>query len=220
MRRLAAGACCALLVLAGCDKEAKAADPAPATPAAAPAAPALTAEQQALVGQIHQVSDKYADVKAAEADGYMRDPENMCVTAAMVGAPAELGAMGVHYLRPDLLGIKSPKPPVAGTDGVIDVTKPEVLVYEPQTDGTMKLVATEYLVFQDAWKAAGNANPPVLAGETFKSMFDDPATPADEAHGFTPHFELHVWTGRENPKGMFEEFNPSVHCPDMAGMKM
>jgi hypothetical protein len=207
--------CTALFALAGCGKEAETANAAPAAP---PAAPALTAEEQALVGQIHTVSDKYKDVKAAEADGYMEDPTKMCVTAEMVGAPKELGGMGVHYFRPDLLGITSPNAPVSGTDGVIDVTKPEVLVYEPEADGSVQLVATEYLVFQDAWKKAGNAEPPVLAGQKFKPMADDPATPMDEAHGFTPHYELHVWTGRDNPTGTFSEFNPNVTCPPMAGM--
>lgn len=218
MNRIAAGACAALLVLAACKQEAQTAE---AALPPAPAAPALTAEETALVGQIHAASDKYADVKAAEADGYLRDPANMCVTAAMVGAPAELGGMGVHYFRPDLLGITSPNPPISGADGTIDVSKPEVLVYEPQADGTLELAATEYLVFQDAWTKAGNAAPPALAGQTFKAMADDPATPVDEAHGFTPHFELHVWTHRDNPKGMFQEFNPNVRCPEMpAGMKM
>jgi hypothetical protein len=44
-------------------------------------------------------------------------------------------------------------------------------------------------------------------------MADDPATPTDEAHGFEPHYELHVWTHRDNPSGMFAEWNPNVTCP-------
>jgi hypothetical protein len=130
----------------------------------------------------------------------------------MVGAPAEAGGMGIHYFRPDLLGVTNPQPPVSGGDGVIDVNLPEILVYEPQMDGSLQLVAAEYLVFQDAWTAAGNAAPPSLAGQPFFSMADDPATPMDEAHEFAPHHELHVWTGRDNPNGLFAEFNPSVTC--------
>ncbi len=149
----------------------------------------------------------------AERDGYMRDPSNMCVTAAMVGLPAEKGAMGVHYFRPDLLGITNPQPPVAGSDGVIDVNLPEVLVYEPAADGSMQLVAAEYLVFQDAWTKAGNTAPPTLAGQGFNAMADDPATLIDEAHGFTPHHELHIWVHRDNPDGVFAGFNPKVTCP-------
>ena len=207
----------ALLVLAGCAKEAEpAADEAAAAPEGA--APALTAEQQAFAAQVRAASEKYQDVKVAEADGYMADPSGMCVTAAEVGAPAEAGAMGIHYFRPDLLGIASPQPPVNGTDGVIDVNQPEVLVYEPQMDGTLQLVAAEYLVFQDAWTKAGNTAAPTLGGYQFVAMADDPATPMNEAHDFMPHHELHVWIYRENPTGLVSEFNPAVSC-DHAAMK-
>jgi hypothetical protein len=216
-------ACAALLVLAGCAPDAETADPeaaaAPAPAAPAPAVSAPTAEQQALAAQIRTATQKYKDVKVAEAEGYMADPTGMCVSAAMVGAPAELGAMGIHYFRPDLLGIAGPGEPVSGTDAVIDPNLPEVLVYEPAMDGTLQLVAAEYLVFQDAWKRAGNTAPPSLAGQAFAQMADNPITPANEAHGFTPHHELHVWVHRDNPTGLFAEFNPAVTC-DHARMKM
>ncbi|MSR35612.1 MAG: hypothetical protein EXR95_03060 [Gemmatimonadetes bacterium] len=152
-------------------------------------------------------------------DGYMADPTNMCVTAAMVGAPADMGAMGIHYFRPDLLGIAGPSEPVTGTDGVIDPNLPEMLVYEPTADGGMQLVAVEFLVFQDAWTKAGNAAPPTLAGQSFAAMANDPATPADEAHGFAPHHELHVCVHSDNANGLFAEFNPGVSC-EHAAMKM
>lgn len=48
-------------------------------------------------------------------------------------------------------------------------------------------------------------------------MADDPNTSADEAHAFTPHYELHVWVHRDNPQGLFAEFNPGVTC-DHASM--
>lgn len=210
MRQLAA-ACAALAVLTGCAPEAETADAEGAPPAEA-GAPALTPEQTALADQIRAVTEKYKDIAVAEAEGYLRDPSNMCVTAAMVGAPPELGGMGVHYFRPDLLGIQTRETPVGGTDATIDPNLPEVLVYEPQMDGSMQLVAAEYLVFQDAWTQAGNQAPPTLAGQPFASMADDPNTPADEAHGFTPHHELHVWVHRDNPTGLFAEFNPGVTC--------
>ena len=215
MRRIV-GACTAMLVLAGCAKEAETA--AEEAPAAEAGAAALTPEQQAFATQVRSVSEKYQDVKVAEADGYMADPSGMCVTAAEVGQPAEAGAMGIHYFRPDLLGVTNPTPPVAGTDGVIDVNLPEVLVYEPQMDGTLQLVAAEYLVFQEPWAKAGNTAPPSLAGMPFVAMANDPATPIDEAHEFTPHYELHVWVHRDNPTGLVSEFNPAVSC-DHAAMK-
>ena len=45
-----------------------------------------------------------ADVNVALAEGYIHDPFDLCDTAGMMGRPASLGAMGVHYVRPDLLG--------------------------------------------------------------------------------------------------------------------
>jgi hypothetical protein len=211
MRRIAP--LVALLALSACaaeEADLEAATEAP--PAAELTAPVPTPEQEALATQVREATVKYQDVAVAEAEGYMPDPTGTCVDAAMVGAPAEIGAMGIHYFRPDLLGIADPTPPVAGSDVVIDPAQPEILVYEPQADGSLQLVAAEYLVFEESWSAAGNAELPNLAGEPFVRMADDPATPADEAHGFTPHHELHVWVHRDNPAGLFAEFNPSVTC--------
>jgi hypothetical protein len=219
MRRILAFAC--LTTLAACGAAEEQPGTADAAEAPASAAPALTPVQEAFVSDLRRATAKYADVAVAEAEGFMRDPANHCVTAELMGHPAAMGAMGVHYFRPDLLGITDPAPPISGADGVIDAALPEILVYEPQADGSMQLVAAEYLVFQDAWAAAGNTTPPVLAEQEFFAMADDPATPLDEAHDFAPHHELHVWTGRDNPAGAFAEFNPTVTCAHhaMAGME-
>lgn len=193
---------------------------APESPSVAPmpaassavAAPAPSAALDHDLTAIRAMTARYHDVKVAEAEGYMREPSDMCVTAAMVGAPAELGAMGVHWVHPMRLGINATAPRVDGTDAVFDFREPEVLVYEPQADGSMKLVATEYIIFKKAWDDAGNVAPPSFHGNQFVVMADDPATPQDEAHGFTPHYELHLWTERENPNGIAQEFNPHVTC--------
>jgi hypothetical protein len=29
---------------------------------------------------------------------------------------------------------------------------------------------------------------------------------------FEPHYDLHVWLYRDNPNGMFAQFNPNVSC--------
>ena len=64
---------------------------------------------------------------------------------------AALGAMGVHYVRPDLLGITAPPSPrVDGNGTHTDFLKPGILIYEPQADGSMQLVAVENLVFNPA----------------------------------------------------------------------
>ncbi|MBC6982188.1 hypothetical protein [Caulobacter sp. 17J80-11] len=158
-------------------------------------------------------AEKYRDVNQALADGYVRDPMNTCETAQMMGLPGEQGAMGVHYFRPDLLGVTAPpNPRVSGTGTHTDFLKPGVLIYEPQADGTLALVALENLVFEKAWTAAGHKTPPSFHGVAYEHMVDDPKTPVDEAHMFEPHYDKHVWIWRENPNGVFAPFNPKVTC--------
>lgn len=164
------------------------------------------------LGRIRQATARYRDVKAALADGYMRDPMNMCVVASTEGQPAWVGSMGVHYFRPDILGITATTPRVAGTGTSTDFTHPGVLLYEPQADGSLRLVAVENLVFEKAWRAAGHTEPPAFEGHEYFHMIDNPLTPVDEAHGFEPHYELHIWTERPNPRGVYMEFNPDVTC--------
>jgi hypothetical protein len=103
---------------------------------------------------------------------------------------------------------------VNGTGTHTDFRQPAILIYEPQADGSSKLVAVENLVFLKSWEAAGRTSPPTFQGQTFNRMVDDPATKLDEAHNFEPHYDLHVWLYRENPKGMFAQFNPKVSCGD------
>lgn len=206
-----------LAACSGADDSAPAAD---AADTAADVAPEVSPEEAQAHATLQALATQYADPAAALADGFMRDPTGMCVTADMVGLPATDGAMGVHYLHPERLGLIPESAPIDGTEGTVVWTQPEVLVYEPQADGTERLVAIEYLVFQDAWHAAGNTEAPDFFGEAFVSMIDDPATEPDEAHGLASHYELHVWVPRDNPNGMFAEFNPSVSCGHAAMAEM
>ena len=183
----------------------------------ASAVPALAAEGEAAqVEAMRVASERFKDVNVALKEGYIADPSGMCITAEMEGQPAERGAMGIHYFRPDRLGIIGTAPRVSGTGTHTDFAKPGVLIYEPQADGSMVLVAVENVVFDKGWKEAGNTAPPAFGGHNYVLMVDDPNTPADEAHGFEPHHELHAWVFRENPNGTFEPFNPNVTCEHSA----
>jgi hypothetical protein len=165
------------------------------------------------LAEVRAATEKFQDVKVALAEGYIRDPGDMCETADMMGRPAAAGAMGVHYFRPDLLGIiPAPNARVNGTGTYTDFRAPAILIYEPQADGSMQLVAVENLVFQSSWAAAGHTSPPTFHGVPYDNMKDDPATATDEAHYFEPHYDRHVWIYRENPAGVFEPFNPAVSC--------
>ena len=177
--------------------------------------------------QVRAATERFQDVKLALAEGYIRDPSDTCDSAEMMGRPAEMGAMGIHFFRPDMLGISGPpNPRVDGNGTHTDFNKPAILIYEPQADGSLQLVAVENLVFQKSWHAAGNQKPPSFHGVEWDTMQDDPATKIDEAHMFEPHYDRHVWLYRENPRGMFAQFNPNVSCKahkkphQMADMKM
>jgi len=150
----------------------------------------------------------------AKAEGYTTD--NKCVTAEKLGKPAALGTMGLHYVRRDMLGLPpKPSPPgsvrVNGTGTHTDFRQPAMLVYEPQPDGSLQLVAVENLVFAAAWHEA-NKEPPTFHGRTWPLLKDNPRTKVDEAHGWEPHYEQHLWVFRDNPNGAYSPFSPNVTC--------
>lgn len=187
-----------------------------------PSQSATPATGEPDLAAVRAATSRFQDVKVALAEGYIRDPGDMCDTAEMMGRSAKLGAMGIHFFRPDLLGISGPpNPRVNGSGTHTDFRKPGILIYEPQADGTLKLVAVENLVFRLAWAEAGNTQPPSFHGVPYDMMEDDPRTKVDEAHMFEPHYDRHVWLFRDNPNGVFAQYNPKVSCgsrkPAVAG---
>jgi hypothetical protein len=84
-------------------------------------------------------------------------------------------------------------------DGVIDLAKPEGLLYDASGNGAPKLVGVDLAI--PALDADGLPTvPPELLGNTFY---------AEEEFGV---WGLHVWIWRDNPEGMFAEGNPNVSC--------
>ena len=210
---IAGAAFTACLVFAGGGALAHEDQVAAATPVAATPAPAAAVRGPSteLLEQIRRATERFRDVDVALAEGYIAPPGDTCDTAEMMGQPKELGAMGIHYFRPDLLGITSVEPRVNGNGTHTDYFKPAILIYEPQSDGSLELVAIENLVFTRGW-LANNVAVPTFEGVHFNLMADDPTTEIDEAHHFEPHFDLHMWLYRENPNGMFAQYNPAVTC--------
>ena len=186
------------------------AKPAVSAPSPGPGEPTLA--------EVRSATERFRNVEVALAEGYIRDPFDLCETADMMGRDASAGAMGVHYFRPDLLGVTAPPSPrVDGTGTHTDFRTPAILIYEPQQDGSMALVAVENLAFARSWREAGHSAPPTFHGVPYDTMTDDPATAHDEAHMFAPHFDRHVWIYRDNPKGVFTPFNPAVSCAHHRG---
>lgn len=216
---LAAASLAALLAAAACDSRTAEAKP-EAAPAAAAAATPAPGPGEPTLDQVRAATEKYKDINVALAEGYIRDPFDMCETADMMGKPKEAGAMGVHYVNPAVAGVAGPpNPRVDGTGINTDFLKPTVLLYEPQADGSFVLVGVENLAFKKAWEAAGNTKPPSFHGVEYDYMEDNPATPLDEAHRFEAHYDRHVWIYRENPNGVFTSFNPAVSCEHHKGAK-
>src|SRR5688500_3940584 len=86
---------------------------------------------------VRAATERFKDVNVALKEGYVRDPMNYCDDATMMGRPAKLGVMGIHFFRPDLLGITGPPSPrVTGNGRHTDFTKPSILIYEPQANGS------------------------------------------------------------------------------------
>jgi hypothetical protein len=186
--------------------------------AAVASAPSVPGPGEPTLADVRRATERFQDVSVALAEGYIRDPFDLCDSAPMMGRPAALGAMGIHFFRPDLLGITAPPSPrVNGVGTHTDFRTPSILIYEPQADGRLELVAVENLVFADAWRAAAHTEPPAFHGVPYDRMVDDPATTVDEAHMFEPHFDRHVWIYRENPNGVFAQFNPAVSCANHRG---
>lgn len=180
---------------------------------AAALAAAAPAPGEPTLDEVRTLTARFRNVEVALAEGYVRDPTDMCDVAPMMGRPAALGGMGIHFFRPDLLGITAPpNPRVDGNGTHTDFRKPSILIYEPRADGTLELVAVENLVFKKAWEAAGNTKLPTFHGVEYDYMFDDPKTSVDDAHNFEPHYDRHVWLYRPNTNGMFAQFNPTVTC--------
>lgn len=187
---------------------------------AAPNSAGAPGPGEPALAEVRANTERFQDVNVALAEGYIRDPFDLCETAEMMGRPAAQGAMGIHYFRPDLLGVTRPPSPRVDGEGVYtDFRNPAILIYEPQADGSLQLVAVENLVFQRAWRAAGHTSPPSFHGVAYDNMVDDPSTAVDEAHMFEPHFDRHVWLYRDNPNGVFTPFNPAVTCEHHTGAR-
>ena len=141
------------------------------------AAPALAHGANPLADAVREANARFTDVATATAEGYAPIP---CVSGPTGGA------MGIHYVNGAYL-----------EDGVIDIAKPEAVMYEPKEDGSLELIAVEYITTK------GPAN---LNGHLFNFNTEP------NRYGLPAFYELHVWAWRENPTGTFADMNPKVSC--------
>jgi hypothetical protein len=144
-----------------------------------------------LFAEARDATVAFRDIETAKAAGYSVEVADAAGIVCIESTDGS-GTMGVHMLNPSLL------------DGSVEEGKPELLVYEPQRYGRMKLVALEYLVFQADW---AGTEPPKLFGREFGLV------PAGNRYGLPPFYALHAWIFRHNPSGDLEPYNPKVSCP-------
>ena len=138
---------------------------------------------------LHAAVAAFADVSEAASAGYGSSSECMV---------SEHGAQGIHYANDALF-----EPSVA-------LEAPQVLMYEPLADGSLRFLGVEYMVFQKAWHDAGHVERPTLLGQ----VFDLNETLLDE-----PFYLLHVWVSQFNPSGTFANWNPLVDCGHAAAVR-
>lgn len=138
--------------------------------------------------EVRRATREFRDIRAAQAAGYE--------AAGPCASDPKYGGMGFHYENRDLVD-----------DGELEITKPEVLVYQPDRRGKLRLGAVEYFQADADQDLATDDDRPFL----FDLPFDGPML------GHNPqmpiHYDLHVWLYRHNPAGMFAMWNPTVRCP-------
>lgn len=140
--------------------------------------------RQDVLKTVHAVTARYQSLEQARKAGY--EPFYVCAEQPGVGT------MGQHYVKFSLVG-----------DPTIDPLQPEALVYEPQANGTYKLVALE-------WVQVGPVSDPAptVLGQPMLHVG------SGNRYGIEPDgfYERHYWLYRSNPSGAFADWNPTVSC--------
>jgi hypothetical protein len=139
-----------------------------------------------LVKIVREATERFKDVAVAESEGY-------ALQFGCVSGP-DFGAMGLHYVNSALV-----------MDGELDPRRPEIVIYEPTSNGSVRLIGADYLVLADAWNAT-HAGPPELDGQLLH-YFEAP-----NRFGLPAFYTLHVWAWKENPTGMFVNWHAEVSC--------
>jgi hypothetical protein len=147
-----------------------------------------TPQQNALVAKVKAATARFHNVSKATEEGY-------ALTFGCVSG-GDYGAMGLHFVNFPLV-----------TDGEVDPARPEIVLYEPLSNGRVRLTGADFLVFAADWEAKHpNQGPPELEGQLFH-FFESP-----NRFGLPAFYTLHVWAWKDNPTGTFTNWNPDVSC--------
>lgn len=128
---------------------------------------------------LRAATSQFTSLDAAVAAGYARN-----VASCLVHE--HHGAMGYHHVNASYM------------DGIVDISRPEILLYERLPTGEYRLNGVEFIVPYRAWSR--DSVPP--------RVFDQ-AMRREESLEF---WYLHVWAWTPNPDGLFADFHPQVRC--------
>ena len=144
----------------------------------------ISGETRTALAELRAATADYHDVEVAKADGFVQG-------TACVSNPAGDGAMGIHYV--DMARLATGFEP----------NRPEVLIYEPQEDGRLRLVGVEYVVLDADQDPTTDERPVFPGGISFHAPH---ATPGPVA------YTLHAYVWKNNPAGLFVDYNPRNSC--------
>lgn len=136
-------------------------------------------QETSALETLRAATTSFASLDAAVAAGYARDVAHCLVHE-------HHGAMGYHHVNAGYM------------DGIVDVGKPEILLYERLSTGEYRLNGVEYIVPYGAWSR--DSIPP--------RVFDQPMRREENLE----FWYLHVWAWTPNPDGLFADFHPQVRC--------
>jgi hypothetical protein len=144
-----------------------------------------------LVRAVRESTRRFHDVNQAKAEGYQ-------LLFGCVSGPDD-GAMGLHYVN---LGLVA--------DGVLDTSRPEIVIYEPTANGGRRLIGADFLVFAETWHASNTATPEL--GGQLMHLIESP-----NRYGLPAFYTLHVWAWKPNPTGAFVNWHSDVSCENFGG---
>jgi hypothetical protein len=145
----------------------------------------------AFIKVVRESTERFKDVSVAIKEGY--ELQFGCVSGP------DYGAMGMHFVNFPLV-----------LDGVVDATRPEIVIYEPLPNGRLRLIGADYLVRAQDWDPT-HAHAPELGGQLFH-FFEAP-----NRFGLPPFYTLHVWAWKDNPTGAFVNWHANVSCEAFSG---
>jgi hypothetical protein len=133
--------------------------------------------------EVRRATAQFHDLEVAQDEGY-----NLVPGLDYCFVKDGVGGMGYHYIHLAIL------------DTELNNLEPEAMVYATDANGELTLGAVEYIVDAALWDAE-HTEPPSVLGQHL------------HLHEDLGVYVLHAWIWKNNPSGIYEDWNPRVTCP-------